>query len=138
MGHVKGFTETIFPSKALPGFTLFANIGLIFFMNLVGLELDFDLMVSEWKRTVIISVATMVVPFVVSIGSSVAVWQYIDKDYQQGKSFGTYMLFMYVDRRSVEKGDQELLVTLNDSCRSIYAFLASQALFLTFFDLLIV
>jgi Kef-type K+ transport system membrane component KefB len=96
MGRVKGFSENIFPPTALPIFNAFANIGLIFFMNLIGLELDFDLMVAEWKRTAVISVATMVIPFIVSIGSSLAVWQSIDKNFQQGKSFGTYLLFMYV------------------------------------------
>lgn len=99
MGRVPGFTKNIFPDSALPIFNVFANIGLIFFMNLIGLELDFTLMVAEWKRTAIISVASMVIPFVVSIGSSYAVWESIDRDFSAGgQNFGTYLLFMYVVR----------------------------------------
>jgi len=97
MGRVPGFKENLFPDKALPIFNVVANLGLIFFMNLIGLEMDFELMVTEWKRTVIISVATMAVPFFVSIGSSYAVWESIDgHSAGNNKSFPTYFLFMYV------------------------------------------
>lgn len=100
MGRIPGFLDTIFPEKALPIFNVIANLGLIFFMSLIGLELDFELMVSEWKRTTVISVATMVIPFAVSIGSSFAVWDAIDRDYIKANTtsspeFGTYLLFMY-------------------------------------------
>jgi len=58
-------------------------------------------MVSEWKRTTVISVATMVIPFAVSIGSSYAVWEAIDRDFikantKSSPEFGTYLLFMGV------------------------------------------
>lgn len=98
MGRIPGFTTKIFPTSSLNIFIVFADIGLIFFMNLIGLELNFDLMAADWKRTAIISVATMAVPFVISIGSSWAVWESIDQAYpsEHPKSFGTYLLFMYV------------------------------------------
>jgi Kef-type K+ transport system membrane component KefB len=101
MGRIPGFLDTIFPAKALPIFNVIANIGLIFFMSLIGLELDFELMVSEWKRTTVISVATMVIPFAVSIGSSYAVWETFDNEFTRlntkvKPSFGTYLLFMGV------------------------------------------
>lgn len=96
MGRVPGFKLHIFPDKALPIFTVIADLGLIFFMNLIGLEMDFDLMVVEWKRTIVISIATMVVPFVVSIGSSYAVWQSIDENFSPNSKFPTYFLFMCV------------------------------------------
>lgn len=101
MGRVPGFTENIFPPSALPSFNVIANLGLIFFMNLIGLELDFELMVAEWKRTAVISVASMVIPFIISIGSSYAVWAAIDREFSAGhQSFGTYFLFMYVAFRA--------------------------------------
>lgn len=98
MGRVPGFTKNIFPDSAISIFTVIADLGLIFFMNLIGLELDFELMVSEWKRTAIISISSMAIPFIVSIGSSYAVWDSIDREYAAGnQTFGTYLLFMYVD-----------------------------------------
>lgn len=97
MGRIPHFTEKIFPTSAVSIFTVIADLGLIFFMNLIGLELDFELMVTEWKRTAIISISSMVIPFVVSIGSSYAVWDSIDREYSAGnQTFGTYLLFMYV------------------------------------------
>jgi Kef-type K+ transport system membrane component KefB len=107
MGRVPGFTENIFPPRALPIFNVIANMGLIFFMNLIGLELDFELMVGEWKRTAVISIATMVIPFAVSIGSSYAVWDAIDKNFVEGnQSFGTYLLFMYVKNKKKKREER--------------------------------
>lgn len=98
MGRVPGFTSNIFPERAISIFTVIADLGLIFFMNLIGLELDFDVMVAEWKRTAIISISSMAIPFIVSIGSSYAVWDSIDREYSAGnQTFGTYLLFMYVE-----------------------------------------
>lgn len=79
-------------------FGTFAEVGLVLFMNLVGLELDFALMAGEWKSTAIISVVGIALPMAVSVGSSYAVWDAIDKNYPstKNKTFGTYVLFMYV------------------------------------------
>lgn len=70
-------------------------------MNLIGLELDFVMMAQEWKSTAIISVTGIALPMAVSVGSSYAVWNTIDRDYptKAKKDFGTYVLFMYVSSK---------------------------------------
>ncbi|KAK0315356.1 hypothetical protein LTR01_000654 [Friedmanniomyces endolithicus] len=40
MGRIPGFTNAIFPTPAMPGLSLVANLGLILFLFLVGLEVD--------------------------------------------------------------------------------------------------
>lgn len=79
-------------------FNTFAEVGLVLFMNLVGLELDFGLMQSEWKSTAVISIVGIALPMAVSVGSSYAVWDSIDRAYPSSnrKTFGSYVLFMYV------------------------------------------
>lgn len=98
MGRIPNFTASIFPASQLVVFASYADIGLVLFMNLVGLELDFVMMAQEWKSTAIISVTGIALPMVVSVGSSYAVWETIDKNYPSAhkKEFGTYVLFMYV------------------------------------------
>lgn len=39
-GNIPGFTAKIFPTSSLVVLDTFANLGLIFFLFLVGLELD--------------------------------------------------------------------------------------------------
>ena len=39
-GHIPHFTDRIFPSNSIVLLTLTANIGLVFFLFLVGLEID--------------------------------------------------------------------------------------------------
>ena len=98
MGRVPNFRSTIFPTANMAIFGTFAEVGLVLFMNLVGLELDFALMTREWKSTAIISVVGIALPMVVSVGSSYAVWEAIDRAYpsDKNKTFGTYVLFMFV------------------------------------------
>jgi Kef-type K+ transport system membrane component KefB len=98
MGRVPNFTKNIFPTANMPIFSTFAEVGLVFFMNLVGLELNFGIMSTEWKSTALISAVGIALPMGVSVGSSYAVWDSIDKHFPstKKKTFGTYVLFMCV------------------------------------------
>lgn len=51
-----------------------ANIGLILFMFLVGLEVDASLMKKNFKGSFLISTTAMAAPFCLSIGVSVYIW----------------------------------------------------------------
>src|SRR5579883_702777 len=48
-GWIPGWTATFFPTESLPFFGLVANVGLIFFMFYLGLEVDPGLMRRQWK-----------------------------------------------------------------------------------------
>jgi Kef-type K+ transport system membrane component KefB len=51
-----------------------ANIGLILFMFLVGLEVDPALMRRNLRGSAVISITAMVVPFVLGIGASAYIY----------------------------------------------------------------
>ena len=51
-----------------------ANVGLILFMFLVGLEVDPALMRRNIKGSAVISITAMVLPFVLGIGASAYIW----------------------------------------------------------------
>ena len=61
----------LLPPSAAPMLNVIAQIGVILYMFLVGLELDLGLVRSSVRRTVGISIASIVLPF--AIGSALAV-----------------------------------------------------------------
>jgi Kef-type K+ transport system membrane component KefB len=69
----------IIPADVAPQLGTVAQIGIILFMFLVGLELDLSVMKSNSRSTLAISHASIIVPFV--LGSIAALWLY--------PSFGT-------------------------------------------------
>ncbi|KAK1814388.1 hypothetical protein LTR12_011208 [Friedmanniomyces endolithicus] len=97
MGRIPGFTHAIFPTPAMPGLSLVANLGLILFLFLVGLEVDLRYFVSNWKVAVSVGAAGMALPF--GLGCAIARGLYKDFQDESGTvpiDFGTYMLFIAV------------------------------------------
>lgn len=95
MGRIPNFTNTIFPAVALPNLTLVANIGLVFFLFLVGLEVDLRIMLRNAKVAIGVSLAGMILPF--GLGCAIAVGIY--NNFAAGASqpsFGIFLLFMGV------------------------------------------
>ncbi|KAK0843014.1 hypothetical protein LTR03_008948 [Friedmanniomyces endolithicus] len=97
MGRIPGFTQAIFPTPAMPGLSLVANLGLILFLFLVGLEVDLRYFVSNWKVAVSVGAAGMALPF--GLGCAIARGLYNDFQDEPGTvpiEFGTYMVFIAV------------------------------------------
>jgi Kef-type K+ transport system membrane component KefB len=66
-GNIPGFTETFFPKISHDILKVMADVGLIFFMFLVGMELDPDVLRAKFKTSVAISTIGVIVPFACSI-----------------------------------------------------------------------
>jgi Kef-type K+ transport system membrane component KefB len=62
------------PPGAAPSLHVLAEIGVVLFMFLVGLELDLGLLVRRTQATVAVSHASIVVPFL--LGATLALWFY--------------------------------------------------------------
>ncbi|KAF2229103.1 K(+)/H(+) antiporter 1 [Viridothelium virens] len=95
MGRIPGFTNAIFPAAAMPNLTLVANLGLVLFLFLVGLEVDLRFLGSNWRVALTVSAASMVLPF--GLGCAIAWGLYNEFRHEPGLvpiSFGTYMLFI--------------------------------------------
>jgi hypothetical protein len=97
MGRIPGFTTTIFPTESMPNLNLVANLGLVLFLFLVGLEVDLRFFVSNWKIALSVGTAGMALPF--GLGCAIA-WglynQFHDDPGTTPISFGIYMLFIGV------------------------------------------
>lgn len=94
-GRIPGFTDAIFPEASIPNLNLVANLGLILFLFLVGLETDLRFLISNWRVAVSVSAAGMILPF--GLGSAISYGLYSsfrDEPDTVQINFGTYLLFI--------------------------------------------
>lgn len=97
MGRIPGFTDTIFPKAAMPNLSLVANLGLVLFLFLVGLEVDLRFLTSNWRSAMSVAFLGMALPF--GLGCAVATGLYHQFSGEEGQvpvAFGTYLLFIGV------------------------------------------
>ncbi|KAI9688996.1 MAG: K(+)/H(+) antiporter [Bathelium mastoideum] len=96
-GRIPGFTNAIFPTAAMPNLNLVANLGLILYLFLVGLEVDLRFLGSKWRVAAPVSVASLIFPF--GLGCAIAWGLYNEFRHEPGIvpiQFPTYMLFIGV------------------------------------------
>ncbi|KAF9090424.1 K(+)/H(+) antiporter [Mortierella sp. AD031] len=91
LGRIPGFASTIFKAESLPFLNLVSNIGLVFFLFLVGLELDPALVVKRAKFALGISFAGMVLPL--GVGAAVSYVLYEEMPTKDRVGFGQFLLF---------------------------------------------
>ncbi|PYI09621.1 hypothetical protein BO78DRAFT_337229, partial [Aspergillus sclerotiicarbonarius CBS 121057] len=95
MGRIPGFTDAIFPTASIPNLNLVANLGLVLFLFLVGLETNLRFLVSNWRVAVSVSAAGMILPF--GLGCAIAYGLYNTFQNEPDTvdvNFGTYLLFI--------------------------------------------
>ncbi|KAK3840260.1 MAG: Sodium/hydrogen exchanger family-domain-containing protein [Linnemannia elongata] len=91
LGRIPGFASTIFKAESLPFLNLVSNIGLVFFLFLVGLELDPALVVKRAKFALGISFAGMALPL--GVGAAVSYVLYEEMGPENKVGFGQFLLF---------------------------------------------
>jgi Kef-type K+ transport system membrane component KefB len=95
LGRWSWFSETLFKPSSLKPLGLLANLGLIFFLLLMGLELDLAIVQQRARVSILISLAGIVVPFALSIGVSFFFY-YNLPNVSDGGSFVNFLLFIGV------------------------------------------
>ncbi len=83
---------TIFPSDILPAFGVAANLGLIFYMFLVGLEIDISQLKGRAAPAAAISNASVALPMLLGIAVALPLYKLVGPD----KKFVAFALFMGV------------------------------------------
>ena len=97
MGHIPNFRASIFPPESIPNLTLVANLGLVLYLFLIGLETDVRFLLSNWRVASSVAFGGLALPF--GLGCALA-WglyhQFRDDDGLVHIEFSTYMLFIGV------------------------------------------
>ena len=89
-GRIPGFTQHVFPQDSRPYLSLVANIGLVLFLFLVGLEIDATVIRRNARLSAMIALVGMILPFALGAGMASALYKdFIDQRIQ----FTHFMLF---------------------------------------------
>ncbi len=89
--YFPGVNEFLFPAASLSSLQFISQIGLILFMFIIGMELDLKAIGKQAYGAVIISHASIIIPYTLGMGLA----YFIYKDYAPaGTSFLSFALFM--------------------------------------------
>ena len=81
----------------MPVLNMAANLGLILYLFLIGLEVDLRLMIQNWRIALSVGLAGMVLPFGLGVAIAVGLFhQFREEEGLQKIEFGTYALFVGV------------------------------------------
>ncbi|EYU23396.1 hypothetical protein ABFS82_01G066200 [Erythranthe guttata] len=92
LGRNQKYLHAVFPARSLTVLDTIANLGLLFFLFLVGLELDPKALRRTGKKALSIALAGITLPFALGIGTSFVLRSTISKDVAQGP----FLVFMGV------------------------------------------
>lgn len=85
------FFGILFPSSSLGNLKFLSQIGLILFMFIVGMELDLKVLRNKAHDAVVISHASIIIPFTLGVALSYFIYQSFAPDGVQFLSFGLFM-----------------------------------------------
>lgn len=83
----------IFPKESLPNLQFLSQIGLILFMYIVGMELDLSVLRKKAHDAVVISHASIIIPFALGVGLSYFIYKEFAPD---GIQFSSFALFIAI------------------------------------------
>ena len=81
IGRHKPFLDRIFPTYSLPLLSIVANVGLVLYLFIVGMELDPNLLVSNARKAGGIAFLGMAVPFALGVAISDTIFQNLQGAY---------------------------------------------------------
>ncbi|KAG5927630.1 hypothetical protein E4U42_001997 [Claviceps africana] len=95
LGRIPGFQAALFPEASIPNLNNVANLGLILYLFLIGLETDVRFLVSNWRIATSVAVAGLALPFGIGCALAYGVYHaFHDEPGLKSIEFSIYMLFI--------------------------------------------
>ncbi|KAG5980218.1 hypothetical protein E4U55_004264 [Claviceps digitariae] len=95
LGRIPGFQAALFPDASIPNLNNVANLGLILYLFLIGLETDVRFLVSNWRIATSVAVAGLALPFGIGCALAYGVYHaFHDEEGLKPINFSVYMLFI--------------------------------------------
>jgi Kef-type K+ transport system membrane component KefB len=85
------FSAALFPAKSLGNLQFLSQIGLILFMFIVGMELDLKVLRNKAHEAVVISHASIIIPFALGMGLAFFIYQSFAPEGIQFLSFALFL-----------------------------------------------
>lgn len=89
--YLPEFSQFLFPAKSLGNLQFLSQIGLILFMFVVGMELDLKVLKNKAHEAVVVSHASIIIPFTLGMGLAYFIYQGFSP---QGVKFLPFALFI--------------------------------------------
>ncbi len=96
IGRNERYLSTIFPTSSLGYLSIVANIGLTFYLFLVGLELDPKLLTTHARKAGAISFFGIAIPFVVGIAISRIMFDTLEAQDEEFKDVSFVSFFVFI------------------------------------------
>ncbi|KAI0201564.1 K+/H+ antiporter 1 [Astrocystis sublimbata] len=94
LSRIPHFKENILPTESLPVLNNAANLGLILFLFLIGLEVDIRLFISNWRTAVGVSLGGLVLPFGLGYAIAWGIYNQFKEEITNNVNFGVFGLFV--------------------------------------------
>ncbi|NBX81461.1 MAG: cation/H(+) antiporter [Flavobacteriales bacterium] len=85
------FSAALFPTQSLGNLQFLSQIGLILFMFVIGMELDLKVLKNKAHDAVVISHASIIIPFALGMGLAYFIYQSFAPEGIQFLSFGLFL-----------------------------------------------
>lgn len=92
--RIPGFREEIFPTESIVVLNNVANLGLLLFLFLIGLEVDLRMFRSNWRVAASVGAASMALPFALGYAIAAGLYEQFHDKSKSNISFAVYGLFI--------------------------------------------
>ncbi|XP_051137006.1 cation/H(+) antiporter 15-like [Andrographis paniculata] len=93
LGQSNKFATTVFPLRSVMVLETMANVGLLYFLFLVGVEMDISVIRRTGRKAISIAIAGMVLPFLIGVFYALVLEEKLRPDFVK---LGTFILFLGV------------------------------------------
>ncbi|KAJ8132142.1 hypothetical protein O1611_g1482 [Lasiodiplodia mahajangana] len=94
LSRIPHFKENILPTDSLPVLNNVANLGLILFLFLIGLEVDLRLFISNWRVAAGVSLGGLILPFGLGYAIAWGIYNQFQEEITNNVNFGIFGLFV--------------------------------------------